>query len=87
MESKQIQSRTFDRMFTTVENPRTGDDQFEYMELKDQSAIDKADTENRLWTVLDCNGKLYISAGRHFVNRMHYVITEEPYDQLYTARW
>lgn len=87
MESKQIQSRTFDRMFTPVRNQHDGSEQFSIYSATDLVEIEKADKENRLWTVLDCDGKLYISAGRHFVNRMHYVITEEPYDQLYTARW
>lgn len=31
------------------------------------------------WTVLDCDGKLYVSAGFHFVNRIGYIKTEIPW--------
>lgn len=34
----------------------------------------------RIWTVLDCDGKLYYSTGYHFVNRLNYIITEEEFD-------
>ena len=30
-----------------------------------------------IWTILDCNGKLYVGAGYHYVNRFGYLITEE----------
>ena len=31
---------------------------------------------NKIWTVLDVDGVLYLSPGKHFVNRMYYVICE-----------
>lgn len=31
----------------------------------------------RVWTVLDCDGDLYTVAGYHYVNRIHYIITEQ----------
>lgn len=34
---------------------------------------------NHIWTVIDCDGKLYISAGYHRVNRMNYMITQIPW--------
>lgn len=34
---------------------------------------------NTVWTVVDCDGKLYISPGFHFVNRIAYVITTIPW--------
>lgn len=35
---------------------------------------------SKVWTVLDCDGKLVISSGYHRVNRMGYIITEVAYD-------
>lgn len=87
MEHKRIQQRTFDKKFTLVVNPRDGSDQFQPLDPQDRAACGHAETENRLWTVLDCDGKTYIMAGWHFVNRLHYVITNEPYDALYECRW
>ena len=33
----------------------------------------------RLWTVLDCDGKLYLAAGSRYVNRIGYVLTRQPW--------
>lgn len=87
MEHKRIQQRTFDKKFTLFDNPRDDEQQFEHFEPLDKIQMDIAQKENRLWTVVDCDGKLYIMAGWHFVNRLHYVITNEPYDNLYECRW
>lgn len=40
----------------------------------------KAVPPGHLWTVLDCDGVLYLSPGFHFVNRINYVICRNPYD-------
>jgi hypothetical protein len=32
-----------------------------------------------VWTVLDCDGKLYLGPGFHFVNRMGYVLCAVPF--------
>ena len=34
------------------------------------------------WTVLDCDGRLYLSAGFHFVNRLAYVRCEVPWSDV-----
>ena len=34
---------------------------------------------DRVWTLLDCDGKLRIVAGYHIVNRMNYIITKYPW--------
>lgn len=34
---------------------------------------------NRIWTLLDCDGKLYVCAGWHYVNRLGYFITDIPW--------
>ena len=37
--------------------------------------------ESRIWTLVDCDGKLYVTSGYHFVNRMGYFITELPFTE------
>lgn len=34
---------------------------------------------DKIWTLLDYDGKLYICAGWHFVNRIGYFITQKPW--------
>ena len=41
-------------------------------------ALIKAAEEDRIWTVVDGDGGLVIVAGHHFVNRMGYIVTENP---------
>ncbi len=35
---------------------------------------------DRIWTLVDCDGKMYITPGWHYVNRMDYIITEIPWE-------
>jgi hypothetical protein len=35
--------------------------------------------DDHVWTVLDGDEGITISAGRHFVNRLGYVVTEKPH--------
>ena len=39
-----------------------------------------AQPEQNVWTEVDGDGGCYIIAGRHYVNRIQYYITEKPYD-------
>jgi len=34
-------------------------------------------TPKRVWTIIECDGKMYYESGYHFVNRLGYLITEE----------
>jgi hypothetical protein len=34
-------------------------------------------SRKQIWTILDCEGKLYITSGYHYVNRYGYMLTEE----------
>lgn len=36
--------------------------------------------QKNIWTILDCEGDLIISAGCHFVNRMGYIVTEKEWE-------
>jgi hypothetical protein len=33
----------------------------------------------KVWTLLDCDGKLVIGAGYHHVNRMNYIVSIRPW--------
>ncbi|MCA3000347.1 MAG: hypothetical protein ING75_17300 [Rhodocyclaceae bacterium] len=35
--------------------------------------------ELKAWTVVDVDGKLIVSSGFHFVNRLNYILTEVPF--------
>lgn len=45
--------------------------------------VQKADNKN-IWTEVDGDSGTYIVAGYHWVNRIHYYITENPWDDEYT---
>lgn len=38
-------------------------------------------TSEYIWTLVDCEGKMYIIPGWHYVNRMNYIITEIPWKE------
>ena len=46
---------------------------------EDTEAIDRAVKFNRIWTILDCDGKRIIQNGYCRVNRMDYLITIKPF--------
>ncbi len=56
--------------------------QFLWWEPEDLAAIQAAIPENRVWTMADANGECVLMSEWHFVNRLHYVITEVPYDPV-----
>jgi len=60
--------------YTVRQNPNPDMDQmFEYEEVKDLPV-------NQVWTVVEGDDeKLYASAGFHIVNKLYYVVTEEPW--------
>jgi hypothetical protein len=35
---------------------------------------------SKVWTLLDCDGKLVVGAGYHYVNRMNYIVTAKPWE-------
>jgi hypothetical protein len=78
----QITCDEFEEKFKPVLPPdhREGDNYLWHWSLENLPAIHKAGDEKRLWTLLDCDGTLYICSGWHFVNRMDYIITENPYN-------
>lgn len=48
--------------------------------LWDESELPAHIDENHTWSVVDCDGKLYLSAGFHIVNCIGYVLCAKPYN-------
>ncbi|AMO58288.1 hypothetical protein GZ77_21405 [Endozoicomonas montiporae] len=40
--------------------------------------LEKADPRC-IWTVLDCDGKLFVANGMHYVNRLYYLVSNEAF--------
>ena len=51
---------------------------FSWVDPDDLAAIQQADRECRLWTIIDFDGVVGLGSGWHFVNRLGNVITELP---------
>lgn len=64
--------RTFERRFRPLDGP----DGAQYWP-REKLPVD-VDC-HLVWTILDCDGKLYVSPGFHFVNRIDYVLCEVPW--------
>jgi hypothetical protein len=45
---------------------------------EEKAAIAEASTARKLWTAVDCDGVLHLTNGYHYVNRIYYVIAENP---------
>lgn len=77
---KKPKARYLSDKFTIRKNPNPlMDDQFQHEEVKDLPV-------NQVWTVVEGDsGKLYAQTGFHIVNKLHYVVTEEPWTEEDTA--
>lgn len=62
--------------------------QYDYWENKEHIELaNEAGKSNKLWTcVQGDNGKLYLSPGKHLVNRLFYVICNKPYTNYNDTR-
>lgn len=81
---KVIDSAAFFEHYKPIENG-DGEQMFETF-APDYDAVQAADPKT-VWTLIDAEGSLYITAGWHFVNRIGYYIasvprTEESEEQL-----
>lgn len=52
------------------------------IDFNDRETLQAAQESNTLWTQLDADGVMCFANGYHHVNRMAYVMTEEPYDPM-----
>jgi hypothetical protein len=76
---KQLTEDEFDAQFTVV--PGADDESVR----DDYKGIDP-DSKN-LWTIIDADGSLYAVTGVHRVNRLGYIVTEEPWIEDTEAVW
>lgn len=75
-------AKRFDDHFTKVE-AADGDD----AEVGFRDEVDE-ETLHHIWTVLDAEGELAIMPGRHYVNRLSYILTTEAWtDDDFNAEW
>lgn len=63
---------TFERRFRPIDSPH----QTVWWQ-RDQLPADV--DPHRVWTIIDCDGKLYVLPGFHLVNRIDYVLCEVPW--------
>ena len=64
--------RTFERRFRPIDGP----DGALYWRFEQ---LPKDVDPHRVWTIVDCEGHLYVSPGYHLVNRVDYVLCEVPW--------
>ncbi len=55
--------------------------QFCWTKPNEWDQVTDAVSKSLLWTMLDCEGKMYLAPGLHRINRMFYVICEKPYKE------
>ena len=70
--------------FKPIKNSLVKYDQLHFETYGEEYEFVKAQDPNTIWTEVDGEGGTYIVAGWHFVNRIHYYITENPWDDEYT---
>ena len=70
--------------FKPIKNSLVKYDQLHFETYGEEYEFVKAQEPNTIWTEVDGEGGTYIVAGWHFVNRIHYYITENPWDDEYT---
>lgn len=66
------QTDIFERIYKPVPNPESNNYLFE-TDI-DLTSID----ESKIWTLIEGDKGLFITAGYHFVNRLSYIIAERP---------
>ena len=54
-------------------------DGFMFETFGEEEEFIKAQPEEKIWTLVDADGKEYIEAGWHFVNRLGYFVTEKSF--------
>lgn len=77
---EQLDEATFEERYRPLRDPDGAWRDFSWLEPEDQSLIEVAAREHRIWTTVDVNGFVLVTAGSHFVNRLGYVITEVAFD-------
>lgn len=74
---------TYDHWFDTykpIKNTLTNGEDYHFETYGNEYEFIKAQDQNKVWTEVDGDEGTYIISGWHFVNRIHYYITEEPWE-------
>jgi hypothetical protein len=80
---KQITENEFEKQFTILPNhinKRFGG-MFETYGSENDYVKKLSRKENRVWTIIETDGKFSFITGYHRVNRLGHFITEEPYNE------
>jgi hypothetical protein len=70
--------------FKPIKNNLTNGADYHFETYGDEYEFVKAQDPNTIWTEVDGDSGTYIISGWHYVNRIHYYITEEKWDDEYT---
>lgn len=82
-QSTRILERTFWNKFKPIKNKINGDESWEGCMFETYGKAEefvRAQPANKIWTLLDCEGRLIITTGWHFVNRLGYFVTKVPWE-------
>ena len=63
---------TFERRFRPIDSP-------DHTLWWSREQLPKEVDPHRVWTITDCDGRLYVAPGFHFVNRIDYVLCDVPW--------
>ena len=82
--SKFMTYNYWDTNFKPIKNKITNGEDIHFETYgKEQEFVRNTDPKF-IWTEVDGEGGTYIVAGYHYVNRIHYYITENPWEDEYT---
>jgi hypothetical protein len=70
--------------FKPIKNNITNGADYHFETYGEEYEFVKAQDPNTIWTEVDGDSGTYIVAGWHYVNRIHYYITTNPWDDEYT---
>lgn len=70
--------------FKPIKNNLTNGEDIHFETYGDEVEFVKAQDPKTIWTEVDGDSGTYIISGWHFVNRIHYYITENPWEDEYT---
>jgi hypothetical protein len=82
--SKFYTYEAWDKTFKPIKNKITNGEDIHFETYGEEYEFVKAQDPKTIWTEVDGDSGTYIVAGWHFVNRIHYYITENPWEDEYT---
>ena len=70
--------------FKPIKNKITNGEDIHFETYGEEQELVRNTDPKLIWTEVDGDSGTYIVAGYHYVNRIHYYITENPWDDEYT---